>query len=303
MPSPVPALDRAVTILDHLAAHPRDRFTLSDLARSCGISKATTASVLAALVSHGVVRRDNSLRYCLGDRLIQLGEARRSHFRAFDAAREEMTRLAGRTGLSVAAIAREGDDLVILDMLGDSRPAHLQMRIGMRVPLRPPIGAIFKAWAPPAEVDHWITAMVNEFGGERDRHVAAVAALRSRRYSLGGEHDLDVELESALARISRQDGDARALEVALVVARKIRNFHSDTGDRADELVNSVIGPVFDNDGMVVMSLNAYGPLGTLRRSDLAEVVPILLDATVAVTARIGGRLPEGWHAGTNKIYL
>ena len=298
MPTSVPALDRAADILRFLGASPRSRFTLSEVARGTSISKATCSSVLSALEGHQMVHRDALLRFGLGDALLQLAEARRLHFPAFDAARGEAARLAGTTGLSVAIIARDGEDLVILDMLGDTQPAHLHMRMGMRVPLQPPIGTIFKAWAPTKEIDEWVDRLMAEFGGERSVHLSAIATMRSRKYSLGGEHDLNLELEAALRRLDRHDSDVRALEVALVVADKIRNFQSSDGRRSDDLVNSLIGPIFDNDGSVSMTLNVYGPLGTIRRSDLPNLVPVVLQASAAVTARTGGRLPAYWHTPT-----
>jgi DNA-binding IclR family transcriptional regulator len=295
MPSPVPALDRAMEVLRHLAQHPRDRFTLSEVARSCDLSKATSASLLATLEAHGMVTRDPGLRYGLGDTLLVLAEGRRTQFPAWEAAREESARLAGQTGFSVAIICRDGDDLVIADMLGDSRPRHLHMRIGTRVPLRPPIGTIFKAWGSNQELAEWVDGLVAEFGGDRNRHLSSIAALRSRCYSLGGEHDLHLGLEAALARLSRSDDDLRALEVALVVADKIRNFDTEAGTAA-EAVNSVIAPVFSPDGDVVLTLNMYGPLGSITRGDLPDVVPPLLHAATAVTQRTGGRLPASWQA-------
>jgi DNA-binding IclR family transcriptional regulator len=294
MPSPVPALDRAVDVLDHLASHPRERFTLSEVARACELSKATSASILATLEAHGLVTRDAALRYGLGDRVLGLAESRRSQFAGWEAAREQAAQLVGRSGFSVALIGRDRDDLVILDMIGDSRPAHLHMRIGMRVPLAPPIGTIFKAWAPAPEIDAWVDALVAEFGGDRNRHLSSVAALRSQGYSLGGEADLHLGLEAALARLNRRDDDLRALEVALVVADKIRNFDSDP-EQPDAPVNSVISPVFGPDRDVVMTLNLYGPLGSIHRSDLPELVPPLLRAASAVTRQIGGRLPVSWQ--------
>lgn len=300
MPSPVPALERAAVVLDHLVAHPHERFTLSDVGRACGLSKATSASILAVLESLGMVTRDQSLRYGLGDRFLVLAEARRQQFPGWEQAREQAARLLTVTGLSVATIARDRDDLVILDMAGDSRPHHLHMRIGMRVPFKAPIGTVFKAWSSPPEIAAWVDELVAEFGGDRSRHLASIAALRSRGYSLGGEADLHLGLEAALARLSRHDGDARALEVALVVADKIRNFDTDRGT-SDDYVNSVIGPVFGPEGDVVMTLNAYGPLGSIRQDDLPKLVPPLLESATAVTRSIGGRLPGSWPQAKNTI--
>jgi DNA-binding IclR family transcriptional regulator len=293
MPTAVPALDRTMQILEVLRRHTSEPLTLSDIARATGIHKATVSSTLTTMASYDLVRRDDALRYSIGGGFVRLGHAFARQYPQFVHGREEIVRLVASTGLSCAAIARDGEDLVVLDMLGNSQPAHLYMRIGTRVPLVPPVGTIFKAWAKPDEMDAWIAAMQAEFGGERSEYLSAVTTLRARGFSLGGEHDFHLDLESALRRATRdQPDDGRVLEVAMIVADKIRNL-PDLEDDATP-VNSVIGPVFGPDGQVAMSLNLYGDLGSLRHRDLPAVVPALLETCARATQRAGGRLPAGF---------
>ena len=71
-----PAVDRAVAVLNHLAAAPRQRFTLSELARDLDLNKATAHALLATLVDVGyLVRHDDDKSYALGPALIALGNA------------------------------------------------------------------------------------------------------------------------------------------------------------------------------------------------------------------------------------
>ncbi|GAA1840048.1 hypothetical protein GCM10009836_19140 [Pseudonocardia ailaonensis] len=291
MPTAVPALDRTVQILDLLGDRPLDPLTLSDVARATGIHKATCASTLNTLESYGMVHRDESRRYTIGSRFVGLSHAYARRYPGFVRGREEMVRLAARSGLSCAVIVREGEDLVILDMLGNTQPAHLQMRTGQRVPLVPPVGTIFKAWAGPEELGDWIDRMQAGFGGDRDVYLGAVSALRARGFSLGGEHDLQLQLEE-VSRATARQADDRVLEVALIVADKIRNYS--TAADGDEPVNSVIGPVFGPDGQVTMTLNLYGELGSVRQRDLDRITPRLLETCARVTQLAGGRLPDGF---------
>ncbi|GAA1839991.1 hypothetical protein GCM10009836_19040 [Pseudonocardia ailaonensis] len=294
MPTAVPALDRTMQILEVLRRHTTEPLTLSDIARATGIHKATVSSTLTTMATYDLVRRDEALRYSIGGGFVRLGHAFARQFPQFVHGREEIVRLVAATGLSCAAIARDGEDLVVLDMLGNSQPAHLYMRIGTRVPLVPPVGTIFKAWAEGDEMDAWIAAMQAEFGGDRSDYLSALTTLRARGFSLGGEHDLHLDLESALRRATRdQRHDGRVMEVAMIVADKIRNLPALLEDEAAP-VNSVIGPVFGADGQVAMSLNLYGDLGSLRQRDLPSVVPALLETCARATQRAGGRLPRGF---------
>jgi DNA-binding IclR family transcriptional regulator len=296
MASPVPALDRAMNIFDLLSQKPLERLTLSEIARATGIHKATCASMLATMVSHGLVRRDDTRRYSIGSRLVNLGYSFTQRFPPLVVGRMDVLQFVARSGLSCAVIGREDDELVILDILGNAEPAHLQMRIGDRVPLVPPVGTIFKAWAGGDELSQWLEEMSREFGGTMSSYESAVAALRARGFSLGGEHDINLELEDALQAARREGEDGRVLEVALIVANKIRNYSVAEGTDA-EPINSVIVPIFDADANVVATLNAFGEFGSVRMGDLPKIVPDLLSTAVRITQKAGGILPPGFPLG------
>lgn len=292
MATAVPALDRTMQILEFLRQNASDRYTLSDISRATGIHKATCASTLNTLASYEMVHRDESRRYSVGNRFVGLSHAYASQYPAFVLGREEVVRLVARTELSCAMIVRDGADLVILDMLGNTQPAHLHMRIGMRVPLVPPVGTIFKAWSPTEELDAWIDQMHEQFGGEPADYLGAVTGLRARGFSLGGEHDIHLELESALRQVASAPSDTRVVEVAMIVADKIRNYSS--ASNGDEPVNSVIGPVFDPNGQVTMTLNLFGQLGAIRSRHLEKIAQPLLESCARITEKAGGRLPDGF---------
>src|ERR1700712_4956258 len=73
-----PAVLRAGDLLVHLAAHPAQAFTVTELARQLGIPRATCDSLLLGLAERGFVRRDAELRYELGSACIVLGDAART---------------------------------------------------------------------------------------------------------------------------------------------------------------------------------------------------------------------------------
>src|SRR5690606_24860778 len=71
---PAPGAERTVAVLELMAAHPDERFTLSEVARRCGLNKATAHALLSALTARGVlVRHPDEKRYSLGPRLVAIG--------------------------------------------------------------------------------------------------------------------------------------------------------------------------------------------------------------------------------------
>ena len=146
-----PAVDRAVAVLNHLAAAPRQRFTLSELARDLDLNKATAHALLATLVDVGyLVRHDDDKSYALGPALIALGNAALQSYPAATLAQEPMDRLAQELDLSVVASAGIGSEIVILASAGTPRPLGINVQPGLRMPLVPPLGTVFVAWSGPA---------------------------------------------------------------------------------------------------------------------------------------------------------
>lgn len=101
----VGVIDKAAALLDALArGAPR---TLVELGAETGIPRATTHRLLAALVPHGLVRREADGRYGLGLGLVALGTAALDGFPLAVRARPELERLATSTGESAQLFVAE----------------------------------------------------------------------------------------------------------------------------------------------------------------------------------------------------
>jgi DNA-binding IclR family transcriptional regulator len=94
--SGVGVLDKAFTIVDALEAGPRN---LNELVAATGLSRATAHRLAVALEAHGMVRRDDELRFALGLRLLPLAEL----------ARPALERLRDETGESAQLYVRQQD--------------------------------------------------------------------------------------------------------------------------------------------------------------------------------------------------
>src|SRR5205809_7052103 len=94
-PRPAPGAERVVAVLNFLAAHPDESFTLSELARRLNLNKATCHALLMTLTEAGyLLRHPSRMTYMLGPSMVAIGSAAPAPSQAVDVAREEIRPLA-----------------------------------------------------------------------------------------------------------------------------------------------------------------------------------------------------------------
>ena len=131
----VPAVTRAIAVLDYIAESNGRPVGLSDLARAVGIAKSSASNLCAALEKGGLLHR-NEMGYVLGRRTVELGGA---YLRSFDQIREfyqlcaelphlrfELVQIAALDGTEVFYLARhEGRAPRFSASVGERFPASL----------------------------------------------------------------------------------------------------------------------------------------------------------------------------------
>lgn len=276
-----PAVDRTVAVLNHLATHPRERFSLSELARILELNKATAHALLASLADHGLVVRDQATKtYGLGPALIALGAAASEANPAAQLAAEPMRELSRELDLECVASAAIADQIVILAASGSPRPLGINIQPGLRLPLVPPLGTVFVAWAEDQDIDRWLGALGPDADeGALKRYRAALDTVRERGYSVGLGGDEQQRLVASLQEEGRhpEAGEEYAL-VELATETPYR-------------LNHIGAPVFDREGRVVLALFLIGFRGEIPAREVPRYADRLLVACERVTAALGGRAP------------
>ena len=253
MPRPALAATRAIAVLNFLAAHPRDAFTLSDLASALDINVASTHGLLAALTEAGYVVRHPRLRtYGLGPAVAALGSAALERHTVIDVARDAARDLAAELGLEVAVTAPAGDEIVILSRAGEHQARGIATYVGQRVPLRQPTGSVFMAWR---DADAWLRD-----ADDPDLLRAVLDGVRARGYAVALEGPDYVVPELS---------DDRTYDLSMIAA-----------------------PVFGPNGEAILSLALIGFVAGLGADEVAAYGARVRDVAVIVTKRSGGRLPE-----------
>lgn len=109
----------------------------ADLVALTGLPKATVSRLVGTLVSLGFLQHDaDSRKYVIGVRVLGLGASLQRHMRIQRAARPRLQQLAHALDLSVVLGTREGDRILLLEVL---RPPTSRLRVnsdaGSHVPL------------------------------------------------------------------------------------------------------------------------------------------------------------------------
>jgi DNA-binding IclR family transcriptional regulator len=287
MARPALAATRAISVLNFLAAHPADEFTLSDLAVRLDINVASAHALLGVLADAGYVSRHSRLRtYTLGPSVVALGTAAMERHAAIDLARDAARDLAKDVGLEVAVTAPAGDDIVFLARAGEHQARGMAVHVGQRVPLVPPLGSVFMAWGG---AEPWLAR-----AEDPARMQAVLDGVRGRGYSIALEADARRGLSDALDDLADAPADAalRGSVDELVVELGHGDYQVqdlDPGRTYD--VSMVAAPVFGSAGEVVLALTLVGFAAGLPGDRVATFGEQVRDVALVVTKRSLGRVP------------
>lgn len=282
-----PAVERSIAVLNFLAAHPDERYTLSEIARSTDLNKATLHAILGALTESGFVLREEERKtYGLGPALVALGGAAVESNPAVQLAVPHMQALSDELGLDCVASTAIEDQIVILQRTSSSRrPFGIDVQPGQRLPLSPPLGTVFVAWSSSMDIDRWL-AQVGPSASKSDtkRYRQAVDTVRARGYSLGlgGE---PVNDESPPRRRRSLEENVRAIRVDEYALIELD--HS-----ATYRLNHVGAPIFGPNGRVILALFLIGFQGDIPAAEVPRYAERLRYSCAAITEKIGGREPD-----------
>jgi len=279
---------RAATLLHVLAEDPSSAWSLAEIARRADLSYASAHSVASALEESGLVRRHPRTRaYTLGPALIALGAAAQRGYRVVDDALPEMERLSRDLGLGCLASARVGDDMLMLAVTGPPQPFGSRVQVGERVPIAPPLGLAFIAWADAATIEDYLDLSDRKLtAAERRQYSEALALVRERGYGVVLDSSTRHRL-AELLRASRDSDNSRRhpeldeilVELGLDDYALLRG-----GEQAEYAVTALTAPVFAPDGDVILVLTVVGFSGPLRADALPRYAARMFEATSAIQA-------------------
>jgi len=295
MARPAPAASRAVQILDLLVTHPTERFTLTELVRRTGMSLGSAHATLAVLEGSGHVSRNPTTRaYSLGPALVVAGVVALEHHPAIDAARHVIEPLAEQLGTEVVVSARTVDEIIFIARSGRHSAFGPGVREGERVPLVPPLGAVFLAWSEDREIQQWLERSPDPSPESLARHRSALELARIRGFTATASSDTQRQLGERTFSLSDSPSntDLRndvAELFAVLATEDYPIIDLDAQRRFD--VGNIAAPVFGADGEVIAAISASGFPPGLDAEAVITTGTKIRDAAAIATRSSRGRFP------------
>jgi DNA-binding IclR family transcriptional regulator len=274
MARPALSAARAVTIVNYLAAHPGEEFTMSDLARNTGINVASMHAVLAVLSDEGYVMRDRAHKtYRLGLIPIAIGQAALERHPMAERLRETTADLAERLGLECLATVTAGAELLFVAEAGSEERLHLRPRVGQRMPFMPPLGPMAAGIAGDAATEAWLDRLGPHVApATREAYGKLAARAAKHGCEIGLVTPTRQEIGMVMFQLARDPHSpelgARLVELVAKLGRE-RHLLFDPRPGRAYAIDNVSAPIFDADGGFVAGISL---LGFDEQLDGAEVL-------------------------------
>lgn len=242
----VQSLDRGLAVIRAFGAEAAE-LTLSDVARTTGLTRAAARRFLLTLVDLGYVRTDGKY-FSLTARVLELGYAYLSSMTLPEISQPHLERLSSEVRESCSISVLDGADIVYVGRVAVSRIMTVSINLGTRLP------------AYATSMGHVLLAGLN--AAEFDDYLASTEIARLTPHTLSSEDELRAEIERV-----------RAQGWALV------------DQELEEGVRSVAAPIHDRTGSVVAAVNVATHAGRTTREAVREnLVPPLLAAARRIEA-------------------
>ncbi|MFN8164492.1 MAG: IclR family transcriptional regulator [Solirubrobacterales bacterium] len=252
------SVERALDLLDHLAARPD--LTLTDISRELGIDKSTASRQLAFLERRNLVMRDpTNGRYALGYKLLELGTLVAERSPVLRVAHPYMVQLRDRVDETIGLYERAGSGRVCVAQVESHQDLRRTLPIGVVRGLYPGSpGKPFLAAMPDAQLE------------------PIIAACAEQQFAAGGQPDPD-RLREEIRQV-REQGFAFSSQEQVPGGA------------------SLSVPLVDFRDAVVAVLAVSGPASRMRGEHLAHIIGEARAAGEAIS-RLLGRSPSKPEAG------
>jgi DNA-binding IclR family transcriptional regulator len=295
-----PPTQRVVALLEHLLAHPAERFGLSELSRAVGITKPTCLGIVTTLTDSGWLLCDAESRlYGIGPALVAAGKLARGAVPGAEAAERHLIDLATRYHCACSASAVVGDEIVVLTSVrADGQTAGILA--GSRYPFAPPVGLMYVLWDSDQAVERWLARRPTlPVALDRAHLRRIVAECRQRGYLVEGLTEVGARLHTLMAGVAAYDlpDKVRGLVGEMVSTLGERVYlGEELTARGKHPTHLLAAPTYDGHGRQELVLTMY--VGdVITGAEISRRGKALTATAAAVTEAAGGTPPRRLEEG------
>nr|MDT0657354.1 IclR family transcriptional regulator [Micromonospora sp. DSM 115978] len=208
-PEFVQSLERGLAVIRAFdAEHPQ--LTLSEVARTTGLTRAAARRFLLTLVELGYMRTDGRL-FSLRPRILELGYAYLSSLSLPEVAQPHMEALVAEVHESCSMSVLDGDEVVYVARVPTKRIMAVAISVGTRFPAyATSMGRVLLAGQPASWLDHYLETaelrpLTRRTVTEPAKLRAMLARIRTQGFALV-DQELEEGLRSLAAPIRGEDG-------------------------------------------------------------------------------------------------
>ena len=248
-PPGVPALDRALTVLECIAQS-RKGFSVSELSRRLTLPKSSVHLILRTFERRGYLQKQpTGGRYRFGLKLMSLGHLALDGVELRDEARPILQRLVLATGLTAHLGILERGEIVIIERVDAATPVRVVSFVGRRMKVHSTaVGKALLAFLPP---------------GSQDAQLAEAPLEPQNERTIASPADFRRELE------------------------QVRSLGYAFNDQEDELgVRAVGAPILSAEGTPLAAISIVGTTGQLTVDRVAAIGEAVREAAQEISAHM-----------------
>ena len=297
MAEPSNPTGRVIDVLNFLAAHPTETFTLAEIARNVGLSNGSAHRVLTKMAgAHFLSRNEKHRTYSLGMAMVAIGQAAVEKHRGIEIARREIARLAVELNVQCSANTVVDDEILVLVKEGTPQ-SHIGLtRVGERRPLVPPMGICHVAWSGEDVIQSYVWKAAGHLSESMRLHLlAAFPLVRKRGYAIAANGPSTGHSRKAtfLPLDQRRDAAYWASVFELVGHLSPNEIQLlDAADAGADGISTISAPVFSPAGQVSFQLLVTGLPSDLSVQDIERYAEKLCATAALITSETHGRRPH-----------
>jgi len=185
-----PGTDRTLAILEVLASHGHAGMTIANLARALDLPQNSVHRIVDTLHERGYVERDDSRRYALTGKLLDLAKPKVGDKSLAGCAFDALCDLRNETGETAQLAVMSQHRCVLIEQAASRQPVKVLGEVGLRIPLYSCApGKAMLAALPSGEINEFFQHItLKRFTpttlATKKALLADLAAIRERGYSL-----------------------------------------------------------------------------------------------------------------------